>query len=94
MPMKDFYDVRIDLSGVDRSINYPLDRNLIHAAISNLVLNALQSSPPHATVEVRAAMDRVGSISRFEAPFICSPTAVESRGRLRYRCDEEQGNRP
>jgi signal transduction histidine kinase len=43
---------------VDQTILYPLDRNLIHAALSNLVLNALQSSPPHATVEVRAAMDK------------------------------------
>jgi len=58
MPMKDFKDVRIDVSGVDQTLLYPLDRNLIHAALSNLVLNALQSSPPHATVEVRAAMDK------------------------------------
>jgi simple sugar transport system ATP-binding protein len=58
MPMKDFRDVRIDISGVDQTIHYSLDRNLIHAALSNLVLNALQSSPPHATVEVRAALDK------------------------------------
>jgi simple sugar transport system ATP-binding protein len=58
MPMKDFEDLSIDQSGVDQSIRYPLDRNLIHAAISNLVLNALQSSPPHASVDVRAAMDK------------------------------------
>ena len=58
MPMKDFNDVRIDASGVDQTVLYPLDRNLIHAALSNLVLNALQSSPPHASVEVRAAMDK------------------------------------
>jgi simple sugar transport system ATP-binding protein len=57
MPMKNFKNVRIDSSGVDQSLRYSLDRNLIHAALSNLVLNALQSSPPHATVEVRAAMD-------------------------------------
>jgi len=56
MPMKDFKDVRIDASGVDQTLLYPLDRNLIQAALSNLVLNALQSSPPHAAVEVRAAM--------------------------------------
>jgi simple sugar transport system ATP-binding protein len=58
MPMKDFNDVRIDTSGVDQTILYSLDRNLIHAALSNLVLNALQSSPPHASVQVRAAMDK------------------------------------
>jgi simple sugar transport system ATP-binding protein len=58
MPMKDFDDVRIDSSGVDQAILYPLDRNLIHAALSNLVLNALQSSPPRASVEIRAAMDK------------------------------------
>ncbi|MGA2546456.1 MAG: ATP-binding cassette domain-containing protein [Rectinemataceae bacterium] len=56
MPMKDFNDVRIDASGVDQTLLYPLDRNLIHAALSNLALNALQSSPPHASVEVRAAL--------------------------------------
>lgn len=58
MPMKDFNDVRIDASGVDQTVCYPLDRNLIHAALSNLLLNALQSSPPHASVQVRAAMDK------------------------------------
>jgi simple sugar transport system ATP-binding protein len=58
MPMKDFNDVRIDASGVDQTILYPLDRNLIHAALSNLVLNALQSSLPHASVQVRAAIDK------------------------------------
>ncbi len=58
MPMKDFNDVRIDASGVDQTILYPLDRNLIHAALSNLVLNALQSSPPHASVQVRAVMEK------------------------------------
>jgi simple sugar transport system ATP-binding protein len=58
MPMEDFNDIRIDGSGVDPTVRYPLDRNLIHAALSNLVLNALQSSPPHAAVEIRAAMDK------------------------------------
>ncbi|MGA2975016.1 MAG: ATP-binding cassette domain-containing protein [Spirochaetia bacterium] len=58
MPMKDFSDVMIDVSGVDQAVRYPLDRNLIHAALSNLLLNALQSSPAHASVEVRAAMDK------------------------------------
>jgi simple sugar transport system ATP-binding protein len=58
MPMKDFNDVSIDTSGVDQTVLYPLDRNLIHAALSNLALNALQSSPPHASVEVRAALDK------------------------------------
>jgi simple sugar transport system ATP-binding protein len=58
MPVKDFNGVWIDVSGVDQTVLYPLDRNLIHAALSNLVLNALQSSPPHSSVEVRAAMDK------------------------------------
>jgi signal transduction histidine kinase len=58
MPMEDFNDVTIDASGVDQTVRYPLDRNLIHAALSNLVLNALQSSPPHASIEVRAAMNK------------------------------------
>jgi simple sugar transport system ATP-binding protein len=58
MPIKDFDGVKIDVSGVDQALVYPLDRNLIHAALSNLVLNALQSSPPRRSVEVRAAMDK------------------------------------
>jgi simple sugar transport system ATP-binding protein len=58
MPMKDFDDVKIDASGVDRTVLYPLDRNLIHAALSNLVLNALQSSPPHASVKISTALDK------------------------------------
>ena len=57
VPMKDFPGVTVDVHGVDTGIVFPLDRNLIHAALTNLVLNALQSSPPPATVEIHAAVD-------------------------------------
>ena len=58
MPLKDFADVKIDYSRVDPRVTYPLDSNLIHAALSNLLLNALQSSPPHSVVEIRAGLEK------------------------------------
>jgi two-component system, NtrC family, sensor histidine kinase HydH len=37
--------------------DYPMDRNLMTQALSNLILNALQASRPGKCVEVRARME-------------------------------------
>ena len=54
LPLDHFQEIEIDDSQVDDTIHYVMDKNLIQQAVANLVLNALESSKPGQTVEIRA----------------------------------------
>ena len=56
LPLERFQGVSVRRVVEEGVPELPLDRNLIGQALSNLILNALQASPPHASVEVRAGM--------------------------------------
>lgn len=54
LPLKNFASIQIDTTGVDSAVEYRLDKAMMRQAIGNLLLNALQSSPPAGTVHIRA----------------------------------------
>jgi simple sugar transport system ATP-binding protein len=53
-PLENYPDIEVDLSGVDGNIGHLMDYNLMQQAVSNLVLNALESSRPGQRVEIKS----------------------------------------
>ncbi len=56
LPLERFQGISVRRSVAEDLPEFPLDRNLIGQALSNLILNALQASRPGGSVEVRAGM--------------------------------------
>ncbi len=56
LPLRNFPGVRVDTRGVDGSIFFSLDANLMKEALYNVLVNALESSPAGASVEVSAGL--------------------------------------
>jgi simple sugar transport system ATP-binding protein len=56
LPSGGFPGISIDTSGVDPSIEYSLDATLVKEALSNVLVNALESSAAGAAVEIDARL--------------------------------------
>jgi simple sugar transport system ATP-binding protein len=62
LPLDDFPGIEI-IQRIQEGIpDYLMDRDIMKQVISNLVLNALQASPPHSKVEIRGFMENGGLI--------------------------------
>lgn len=57
LPLNDFSTIDIAVNIQEGMPEYFMDENLMKQVISNLVLNALQASPPQSKVEIRAFME-------------------------------------
>jgi len=56
LPLDKYPELEIQRRGLDHLPDYLMDKSLIEQVVSNLVLNAIQASPPNGKIQISAAM--------------------------------------